>query len=80
MEETAMTAPTDNNALVEAGMYWLREQLGALDAETFITAVRDARFHYTEWRRDNLWTGMELKEVLDLASRREREGTDSPHG
>jgi hypothetical protein len=65
-----MTSPVDNNALLEAGMFWLREKLGALDAEAFVAAVRGVNFDYTEWRRDHLWTGMDIHGVLDLASRR----------
>jgi hypothetical protein len=54
-------------------MYWLKEKLGVLEAETFIAVVRENHFDYTEWRRDNLWKGMSLNEVFELAAKREKE-------
>jgi hypothetical protein len=68
-----MTHEVNNEAVLEAGMYWLREKLGVLETETFIAVVRDNHFDYTEWRRDNLWQDMNLDEVFELATKREKE-------
>ena len=67
-----MTHEANNAAILEAGMYWLKEKLGVIEAETFIAAVRDNHFDYTEWRRNNLWKDMTIDEVFALAAKREK--------
>jgi hypothetical protein len=56
-------------AIIDAGMYWLREKLGVLEAESFIAAVKNEHFDYTEWRRDNLFKGMTLEEINEAAAK-----------
>lgn len=68
-----MTCEINNAAILEAGMYWLKEKLGVLETEIFIATVRDDHFDYTEWRRDNLWKDMTLDEVFELAAKREQD-------
>jgi hypothetical protein len=62
---------TDVNtaAIIDAGMYWPREKLGVLEAESFIAAIRNEYFDYTEWRRDNLFRGMTLEEINEAAAK-----------
>jgi hypothetical protein len=60
-------------AIMNAGMKCLRDKLGIIETEIFITAIKDDDFDYTEWRRDNLFVGMSLEEMLDEASEFERD-------
>ena len=54
-------------ALLSAGMKTLCDTLGTVRAEVFITLIKQRGFDYTEWRRDNLWTGMNAEEISDHA-------------
>ena len=63
------------DALMDAGMKCLVEKLGIVEAETFISVIRENTFDYTEWRRDNLWRDMSLDEILNLAAERETQRT-----
>jgi hypothetical protein len=45
----------------------LRDTLGTVRAEVFITLIKQKGFDYTEWRRDNLWVGMTSEETSDHA-------------
>jgi hypothetical protein len=58
------------SAIMSAGMKCLKEKLGVVEAEIFITAIKEESFDYTEWRRDNLWPGMSLEEILEKAAER----------
>ena len=62
------------NAIMSVGMKCLIEKLGVIDAEIFISALKDSVFDYTEWRQDNLWKGLSAGEILQLAAQREKEG------
>ena len=67
---------TDNaltGAIMSSGMKCLVDKLGIVEAEIFISMIRENRFDYTEWRQDNLWKGMSIKEIFDLAVAREKE-------
>jgi len=55
-------------AIISAGMFHLKEKLGVLDTETFIAALRNEHFDYTEWRRENMCAGMSLREINDAAA------------
>jgi len=61
------------NAIMVAGMKCLTEKLGVVEAEMFISMIRENTFDYTEWRRDNLWQDMSLDEIFELAAKREKE-------
>ena len=60
------------DAIMSAGMKCLMEKLGTVEAEMFISIVRENTFDYTEWRRDNLWQGMSAEEIFELAAEREK--------
>lgn len=42
----------DDNDLVTRGMQVLAEQLGIIEAETFISIIKNDKFDYTKWRED----------------------------
>lgn len=48
------------------GMKALRNQLGVVDAERFITLIRRDNFDYTEWQRD-LWPDKSVEEIFAAA-------------
>lgn len=54
-------------ALLSAGMKTLRDTLGTVRSEVFVTLIKQKGFDYTEWRRDNLWSGMSSEEISDRA-------------
>jgi len=54
--------PTD--AIISAGMKLLRENLGILETEIFISNVSKNEFDYTKWR-ENLWEDLTLQELFD---------------
>lgn len=60
-------------AIMSAGMKCLKDKLGIVEAEIFITAIKEDNFDYTEWRGDHLFAGMSLEEILDEASEYERD-------
>jgi len=57
-------------AIVSAGMKLLREKLGIIEAEIFITNIKNPGFDYTEWR-ENLWEDITLRELLERAVKAE---------
>jgi hypothetical protein len=66
---------TNSMALLDRGMRCLRDELGILDAERFVALLLWEPFDYTEWRRNNLFTGMSLDEIIDEADRHCKENT-----
>ena len=66
------------DAIMTAGMNCLMEKLGVVEAEVFLTIIRENTFDYTEWRRDNLWQNMSIHEILQLATAREKERQPTP--
>ncbi len=48
------------------GMKALRNQLGVVEAERFITLIRRDNFDYTEWQRD-LWPEKSVDEIFAAA-------------
>jgi hypothetical protein len=48
------------------GMKALREKLGLVEAEKFITLIRRDNFDYTEWRRD-LWKDKSVDDIFTAA-------------
>ena len=59
-------------AIISAGMKLLRENLGALETEIFITNVGNTDFDYTKWR-ENLWEDLTPQELFESAARIENE-------
>ena len=62
-----MTDNIQTSAIMSAGMKVLRETLGILEAEIFITNVKNPGFDYTKWR-ENLWEDLTLHELLERAA------------
>jgi len=48
------------------GMKALREKLGLVEAERFISLIRRENFDYTEWQRD-LWMDKSIDEIFNAA-------------
>jgi len=68
-----MTDNMQTSAIMTAGMKILRETLGIIETEIFITNLKQKHFDYTEWRRDNLFENMTLEELVNNAAKYERE-------
>lgn len=49
------------------GMKALRDKLGLVDAEKFITLIRREPFDYTEWRRE-LWKDKTIDDLISMSS------------
>ena len=62
-----MTGNIQTYAITSAGMKVLRETLGILEAEIFITNIKNPGFDYTKWR-ENLWEDLTLHELLERAA------------
>ncbi|MDR0221136.1 MAG: hypothetical protein LBI54_07020, partial [Lachnospiraceae bacterium] len=60
--ENAMTDSMPNSAIVSAGMKLLRENLGLIECEIFISSIKQDHFDYTEWR-ENLFEDMTIEEI-----------------
>ncbi|MDR2734072.1 MAG: hypothetical protein LBC99_05425 [Spirochaetota bacterium] len=61
------------DAIMCAGMKCLIEKLGAVDAEIFLSIIKENAFDYTEWRQNNLWQNMSITEIFERAVQREKE-------
>ena len=66
-----MTNSIQTSALMSAGMKVLRETLGTVEAEIFITNIKNPGFDYTKWR-ENLWEDLTLHELLECAAKAEK--------
>jgi len=55
-----------DTVLRNTGMKILKDALGKMEAERFITLINREPFDYTEWRQD-LCRGMTVKEISRLA-------------
>jgi hypothetical protein len=60
---------TNSVALLDRGMRCLNNELGILDAERFVALLLKEPFDYTEWRKDNLFVGMTIDEIIDEADK-----------
>ena len=65
-----MTMDLQTSAIMSAGMKLLRETLGIVEAEIFITNIKTTGFDYTQWR-ENLWEDITLQELLERAAKAE---------
>ena len=63
-----MTNSGNTTAIISAGMFYLKEKLGVIDTEVFIREIRNDKFNYTEWRKDNLFKGMNAAEINEAAA------------
>jgi hypothetical protein len=59
-------------AVFESGMKHLSEIYDNNKIQELIDTMRNDHFDYTEWRRDNLYKGMSLDEILNAAAEHER--------
>ena len=50
------------------GMRVLRDKLGLVEAEKFITLMRREPFNYTEWRRD-LWSDKSVSDIFEAGNK-----------
>ena len=57
-------------AIISAGMKLLRENLGAIETEIFISNISDNEFDYTKWR-ENLWEDLTPQELFERAEKTE---------
>ena len=55
-------------AIISAGIRLLREHLGSIETEIFISKVSRKGFNYTEWR-ENLWDGLTIDEIFERAEK-----------
>jgi len=65
-------------AIYSAGMKLLRDNLGAIETEIFISIISSSKFNYTEWRK-NLWEDLTAQELFERAAKTE-EGYSVPMG
>jgi len=65
-----MTDNLQSFALISAGMIALRDTLGIVNAEKFLTSMKNPGLDYTKWR-ENLWEDLTLNELLDRAVKAE---------
>ena len=56
-------------AIMSVGMKALRKALGTYETEVFLVNIKREEFNYTEWRRDNLRSGMSAEEIFEQAAR-----------
>jgi len=57
-------------AIISAGMKILRDNLGAIETEIFITNINSNEFDYTNWR-ENLWEDLTPQELFERAAKTE---------
>ena len=62
-----MTENMQKSAIMTAGMKLLRENLGLIECEIFISGIKQDRFDYTEWR-ENLYEDMSIDELVGSAT------------
>jgi hypothetical protein len=72
MGGVAMNSDTQTAAIMSAGMKLLRENLGVIETEIFITKIGSNDFDYTKWR-ENLWEGLTPRELFDRAAKTTRD-------
>lgn len=62
----------DSIAIMDRGMSCLVKELGVVDAEYFISFVKNDAFDYTAWRKTR-FDNMSIKEISDAAVAYEKE-------
>ena len=58
----------DTAVIMNKGMHYLLEKLGALETEIFISHLLREPFDYTKWQIDNLYVDMSLHELNQKAA------------
>ena len=69
-----MKNDVQSTAIFSAGMKLLRDNLGAIETEIFISIINSSFFDYTAWRED-LWENLSPRELYERASKTEEEYT-----
>ncbi len=59
---------SDTATIMNKGMNYLLEKLGALETEIFISRLLREPIDYTKWRKDNLYADMSLHELNQKAA------------
>ena len=62
-----MYGNAQTSAIISAGIKLLRENLGVIESEIFITAIGRNSFDYTKWR-ENLWKNLTARELFEQAA------------
>ncbi|MDX1958908.1 MAG: hypothetical protein SFU98_10060 [Leptospiraceae bacterium] len=57
-----------NTLILQEGMNALKDKLGLVDSEKFITLILRENFDYTEWQK-NLWKEKSLREIHEEAKK-----------
>ena len=60
---------TNSAVLLDKGMRCLTSELGLVEAEQFVYLLLSEPFNYTEWRKDNLFVGMNVDEISRAADK-----------
>ena len=60
---------TNSVALLDRGIRCLNNELGIVDAERFVALLLKEPFDYTEWRKEHLFDGMSIDEIIDEADK-----------
>ena len=69
-----MNSDIQTSAIMSAGLRLLRQHLGVVETEIFISVISTSEFDYTEWR-ENLWENLSPRELFESASEVERNYT-----
>jgi len=75
---TYETYDIQTEAIISAGLQLLREHLGVIETEIFITKVTRKGFDYTQWRK-SLYEDMSLDELFAHAAKATK-GYQPPEG
>ena len=70
MEECLMYADMQTAAIISAGMRLLREHMGVIETEIFISSISTNEFDYTKWR-EHLWEDLTPRELFERAAETE---------
>ena len=60
---------TNSAVLLDRGIRCLTNELGLVETEQFVYLLLSEPFNYTEWRKDNLFTGMSVEEISRAADK-----------
>ena len=60
---------TNSAVLLDRGIRCLNNELGIMEAERFVALLLRETFDYTEWRKNNLFVGMSIDEIIDEADK-----------
>ncbi|MDR0793059.1 MAG: hypothetical protein LBE82_07100 [Chitinophagaceae bacterium] len=69
---------TNSAVLLDRGIRCLNNELGIMDAERFVALLLREPFDYTEWRKNNLFVGMSVDEIIDEADKYCKENIPPP--